>query len=161
IEEVKSQGVDPSRITVVRRVALKYQGTDSPLWVPFGEVAQMQAAFADQYRQRYGFSVPGKALIVELVAAEAVGAGEPIREQEHPATPRTKPLEAAAERRIFTGGKHVTAKFYRRSEVRVGDRIPGPSVIVEDNATTVVEPGWEAEVSTLDHLILTRVVPLE
>ena len=43
----------------------------------------------------------------------------------------------------------------------MGDRISGPSIIVEENATTVVEPGWEAEVTTLDHLILTRVVPLE
>jgi 5-oxoprolinase (ATP-hydrolysing) len=161
LQEVKSQAVDPSRISVVKRVALKYQGTDSPLWVAFGKVPEMQAAFAEQYRQRYGFSVPGKALIAELVAAEAVGAGEPIREEEHAATPRTKPLQPAAERRIFTGGKHVLAKFYRRSDLSVGDRIPGPSVIVEDNATTVVEPGWEAEVSTLDHLILTRVVVAE
>jgi 5-oxoprolinase (ATP-hydrolysing) len=161
IDEVRSQAVDPERITVLRRVALKYQGTDSPLWVPFGEISQMQAAFAEQYRQRYGFSVPGKALIVELVAAEAVGAGEPITEQEHAPARRAKPLQPAAERMIFTGGKHLRARFYRRGDLGVGDRIPGPSVIVEDNATTVVEPGWEAEVSRFDHLILTRVVPLE
>src|SRR5207247_422020 len=111
--------------------------------------------------QRYGFSVPGKALIVELVAAEAIGAGDPIREQAHATPPRSKPLTPAAERTIFTGGKHCAAAFYRRSDLREGDRIPGPSVIVEDNATTVVEPGWEAEVSKLDHLILTRVVAPE
>ena len=107
IEEVKSQAVDPSRITVLRRAALKYQGTDSPLWVPFADVLHMQADFAEQYRQRYGFSVPGKALIVELIAAEAVGAGEPICEQEHAAGRRKKPLQPAAERTIFSSGKHL------------------------------------------------------
>src|SRR5213078_294459 len=44
---------------------------------------------------------------------------------------------------------------------RAGDRVPGPAVIVEDNATTVVEPGWEAKVTELDHLILTRVAAAE
>jgi 5-oxoprolinase (ATP-hydrolysing) len=160
-EEVKSQAVDPKRISVLRRVALKYQGTDSPLWVPFGEVAEMQTAFADQYRQRYGFSVPGKALIVELVAAEAIGAGELIHEKVHAAPPRPTPLQAATKRTIFTGGRHHVAAFYRRNELRAGDRVPGPAVIVEDNATTVVEPGWEAKVTELDHLFLTRVKAAE
>jgi 5-oxoprolinase (ATP-hydrolysing) len=42
-----------------------------------------------------------------------------------------------------------------------GDRIDGPALIREANATTVVEPGWRAEVSALDHMTLRRVVPRE
>ena len=34
-------------------------------------------------------------------------------------------------------------------------------MIAERNATTVVEPGWRAQVTALDHLLLERVVPRE
>jgi 5-oxoprolinase (ATP-hydrolysing) len=37
--------------------------------------------------------------------------------------------------------------------------MPGPAIIAENNATTVVEPGWTAEVSPMDHLVLTRTMP--
>jgi 5-oxoprolinase (ATP-hydrolysing) len=161
VVEVAAQAVPAERISVERRVALKYQGTDSPLPIAFGPAAEMQDAFAELYRQRYGFSMPGKALIVESVAAEAIGAGEPVADQVVERARREGPPIPAAVRPIFTGGAAQEAGFYRRAELRPGDVILGPAVIVEDNATTVVEPGWRAEVTRLDHLLLTRAVPAQ
>ena len=37
--------------------------------------------------------------------------------------------------------------------------IAGPALIIDPSATTVVEPGWRAEVDPLGNLILTRAVP--
>ena len=37
--------------------------------------------------------------------------------------------------------------------------IDGPAIITERNATTVVEPGWEATLTALNHLVLERRVP--
>jgi len=159
--EIAAQAVPRERISVLRRVALKYQGTDSPLPVPFGTLEEMSLGFADLYRQRYGFTMPGKAVIVESVAAEAVGAGERVAEQLAEKPDRAGPPRAAARRPIFTAGAPQDAAFYRRAELRPGDRVAGPAVIVEDNATTVVEPGWQAEVTPLDHLLLTRAVPAQ
>ncbi|WP_461248802.1 hydantoinase B/oxoprolinase family protein, partial [Treponema sp. R6D11] len=45
-----------------------------------------------------------------------------------------------------------------REDLRPGDAIPGPAIIAERNATTVVEPGWLARLTALDHLVLDRVV---
>src|SRR5262249_49167332 len=45
---------------------------------------------------------------------------------------------------------------FDRTELRAGDRIAGPALIREANATTVVEPGWCAELTELDHLLLRR-----
>ena len=36
-------------------------------------------------------------------------------------------------------------------------RIAGPAIIAEANATTIVEPGWQAEVTPRGHLVLTRI----
>jgi len=40
--------------------------------------------------------------------------------------------------------------------MRPGDVVHGPAIVAEKNATTIVEPGWSAEVSSLDHLVMTR-----
>ena len=40
------------------------------------------------------------------------------------------------------------------ASTRPGDRIDGPAIIAEANATTVVDPGWQAEVTSLDQLVL-------
>ena len=48
---------------------------------------------------------------------------------------------------------------YRRETLRPGDVIAGPAIIAEANATTIVEPQWQAQVTPLDHLLLTRSAP--
>ncbi len=47
----------------------------------------------------------------------------------------------------------------RRRDLRPGEGVDGPALIAEDFATTVVEPGWRAEVTPDEDLLLTRVVP--
>ncbi len=44
-----------------------------------------------------------------------------------------------------------------REELAPGARIAGPAIIAERNATTIVEPEWQARVTELDHLVLERV----
>jgi 5-oxoprolinase (ATP-hydrolysing) len=39
--------------------------------------------------------------------------------------------------------------------------LQGPAIIAEKNATTVIEPGWQARVSALDHLVLERYLDKE
>jgi 5-oxoprolinase (ATP-hydrolysing) len=46
-----------------------------------------------------------------------------------------------------------------REDLRPGDSIDGPAIVAEQNATTVIEPGWRARLTALDHLLLERVAP--
>jgi 5-oxoprolinase (ATP-hydrolysing) len=48
-----------------------------------------------------------------------------------------------------------------RAALSPGNRITGPAIIIDQAATTVVEPGWQAEVDVHANLILTRAVPRE
>jgi 5-oxoprolinase (ATP-hydrolysing) len=50
----------------------------------------------------------------------------------------------------------LTAPLSRRATAS-----PGPAIIIDQAATTVVEPGWQAEVDARANLILTRAVPRE
>ncbi|HEY0201968.1 MAG TPA: hydantoinase B/oxoprolinase family protein, partial [Burkholderiaceae bacterium] len=59
----------------------------------------------------------------------------------------------------YSGGQWNEAALVVREELRPGDVIDGPAIIAEKNATTVVEPGWQARITALDHIELDRSVP--
>jgi 5-oxoprolinase (ATP-hydrolysing) len=101
--------------------------------------------------------MPGKRLVIEAVSVEAVVAGDAPAEA-GAMTPRprdgTAPL---AHVRMYcrlddgseaAGGGCVSPA----REPAPGRRGAGPAIIAEKNATTVVEPGWQAELTALDHL---------
>ncbi|MGO4813599.1 hydantoinase B/oxoprolinase family protein [Cupriavidus sp. 2MCAB6] len=157
--ELLEQEVAEAQIDVVRRAHLRYEGTDSALVVPFGSQAAMQAAFDAAYRQRYAFLMQGKPLVVEAVSVEAIGSSEPPEEKLPEPPPRAGGPVPAEQVRMFSGGNWHDTGLFPRDALRPGDVLPGPAIIAERNATTVVEPGWQAELTARDHLVLTRAVP--
>ncbi|KJK23962.1 5-oxoprolinase [Burkholderiaceae bacterium 16] len=157
--ELLEQEVAEAQIDVVRRAHLRYEGTDSALVVPFGSQAAMHAAFDAAYRQRYAFLMQGKPLVVEAVSVEAIGSSEPPEEKPPEPPPRAGGPAPAEQVRMFSGGTWHDTGLFPRDALRPGDVLPGPAIIAERNATTVVEPGWQAELTARDHLVLTRAVP--
>ena len=154
--ELRAQPLGSGPMEVRRRVHLRYEGTDSALIVPFGSLQEIQAAFEAAYRQRFAFLMAGKGLVVEAVSVEAIISGDAADEQESAAHPlRQVPRRDTV--RMYTQGQWVEAALVVREDLRAGDHIPGPAIIAERNATTVVEPGWRALLTTLDHLVLERV----
>jgi 5-oxoprolinase (ATP-hydrolysing) len=146
---------------VHRRVHARYEGSDSALIVPFGTEAEITAAFETAYRQRFAFLMQeGKGLVVEAVSVEAVVPGDAPVEPRHTLQPaREVPRRSTV--RMYTGGVDGVAAWHDaalvvREDLRPGDVIPGPAIIAEKNATTIVEPGWEAQLTDLDHLLLNR-----
>jgi 5-oxoprolinase (ATP-hydrolysing) len=57
---------------------------------------------------------------------------------------------------MYCDGQWLDAALVVREDLRPGDVVAGPAIIAEKNATTVVEPGWEANLTALDHLVLDR-----
>ncbi len=155
--EIAAQGVSQSNIRVVGHAHLRYQGTDTPLDVPFASVDEMTAAFEAVHRQRFGFLMQDRPLVVEALSAEAIGAAEGGRQA---IVANGSALRAAAEfvRAWFEGGWR-DAPLRNREEMSANDVLDGPAIIVEANATTIVEPGWRAEISQGRDLILSRVLP--
>src|SRR6266571_3009766 len=155
-EELVSQGVAPERVRLVRRVHLRYDGTDSALVVEFGGLEDIVARFEAAYRMRYSFLMPGRGLVAESVSVEAIGAPETLSDAVPAARSARRP-EPAEWVSVHTGGRALRTPVFLRERLSPGDRIDGPAVIAERNATTVVEPGWRAQVTHLDHMVLERV----
>ncbi len=156
LAELERQGVARALAVVHRRVHVRYEGTDSAIVVPFGDADAVRAAFEATYRQRFAFLMSERRLIVEAVSVEAVGAGDAPAELQH-GLDANGAAPARATVRLFSEGRWHDAALVEREDVRPGHSIDGPAIVAERNATTVVEPGWRARVTALDHLVLERV----
>jgi len=160
-EALAAQGAEPERIEVRHVLHLRYAGTDTALIVPYGAPDQIVPMFAEAHRARFGFATPERPLVVEALAVEATTAGEPVSETRVPrrdAGSGGRP-HAVDQVVMWTGDAEHVAPVFDRMDLRAGDHIAGPALIREANATTVIEPGWRAEVTDLDHMLLRRVEP--
>lgn len=143
------------RIETLPKVHIRYQGTDSALMVAFDDLNAMQTQFEQDYHQRYGFTMPEKPLIVEAISVEVVGKMPLPMEPTHDSL-RPHPPQPATTVTMFTTDAWQSTPLFQRSELRPGDHISGPAIIVEATGTNIVEPGWVAEISDRNHLILTK-----
>jgi len=167
--ELLGQGLDNARIATAAGLLLRYQGTDTALRIELpasgdeaGDLATLQAGFEAAYRQRFAFLMEGRALVIEAVSVEATGASD-----EQLAPPASAPASAYVPQPVETVRMHAEgeggaeawhdAGLYLRENLQPGATIAGPAVIAEANATTVVEPGWQAVLAASGSLELRRV----
>ena len=155
--ELLRQGVSAGEISTERKLHIRYLGTDSALLVAFGEREAIVEEFEAAHLQRFGFIDPGKPLIVEAASLEAIGGTERLEDVAPPAArPFGEVPEALETVRMFTGGAWHETPVFSRDHLVPEDDLPGPAIIIEETATTVVEPGWGAAITARDHLVLTR-----
>ncbi|MDY7016173.1 MAG: hydantoinase B/oxoprolinase family protein, partial [Cyanobacteriota bacterium] len=143
-------------LTVLQKVRLKYEGTDSSLSVDFDDLSRMRQQFEGLYRQRYGFAMPEKALVVEAISVELICPTHPAKEPIIQQKTDSPPHAIATVQMYATEAWHDTP-VYRREDLQPGDTIGSPAMIVEEIGTNIIEPGWQAEVSDRNHLILNKI----
>jgi 5-oxoprolinase (ATP-hydrolysing) len=141
---------------VVRKVNLKYEGTNSILTVNFAlDVAVMRQEFETEHKSRYGFIQLEKTLIVESASVEII---QKMDTPSEPLITRTRPKNEAPAFvetvQMFTDERWYDTPVYRRENLQPEDSISGPAIIVEKISTIVVEPNWEAILTESNHLIL-------
>lgn len=155
VAALAGQGAKPDAVSSAKSLHLRYAGTEAALIVPLRDLETIQADFTAAHRARFGFATPERPVMVEAVAAEATLPGEVAREAHIAARDAGSPA-VIDHVSIFTGGVQRDAPVFDRATLLAGDRLPGPALVREANATTVIEPGWTAEVTALDHMILRR-----
>ncbi|MGQ0590226.1 MAG: hydantoinase B/oxoprolinase family protein [Sphingosinicella sp.] len=157
VAALKAQGIKAPEIR--RRAALRYEGSDTTIELEAGDFAAMRAKFDEAHHARFGFSAPETAVVVETAIAEAVGKGE--------GQASCSPARAGVQSKARNGAeappgpRPSPGNLYDREDLAEGDTVTGPALIIDPAATTVVEPGWRAEVDALGNLILTRATPRE
>src|SRR5581483_3502181 len=153
-----TQGVDEAQAQVAVRAHIRYSGTDTSLPVAAGTLAEMKQAFEDAHRRRFGFTDEDKQIVIEAIEVEAIGGGAQFEEAAAPVM-ASDPPKSLRPIKFFSQGQWCHGHAYMRDTLRPGHRIAGPAIIIEPNQTVVVEPGWQAQLTALDHLVLERTTP--
>lgn len=153
--EILAQGIVEVNTRSNHRVYLKYSGTDTALDVGFSSHADMISAFEHRHQSRFGFVYDDKDFIVESVSVEVIGStglvDDPVRNYSIQSIP-----QPASIGEMFTHNKIWETPVFERKRLKPGHQIVGPALIIEPIATTVIEPGWKAEITIRSDLLVRR-----
>ncbi|MCA0275749.1 MAG: hydantoinase B/oxoprolinase family protein [Proteobacteria bacterium] len=157
LAELAGQAIAEDDVAMRPILHVRYDGTDTALPVGFehGSIAGAKAAFEAAHKAQFGFIYKDKPTVVEAVVLEGRdGGARGLSEQE--ASLEEKPANASEMRKVFTEGAWHEAGVFRRTQMKPGHKVSGPALIIESHQTTVVEPGWTAEITARNHVLMRR-----
>ncbi|MFW5926498.1 MAG: hydantoinase B/oxoprolinase family protein, partial [Wenzhouxiangella sp.] len=110
------------------------------------------------HRQKFGFGMEERELTVEAGVVEAVGHSPALSDEPELAGSGgdAAPSPARHVETFMDGRPRPRTPVYRREHLAPDQPIDGPAILIEDNSTIVVEPGWRAELNRRGHLLLRR-----
>ena len=155
--ELLAEGVGAEQIVVRRALELRYRGVDAALAIdePSGTDGSSgyARAFAAQHERLYGYVHHDRPLEIVSARVEVAGrtAGQASRSVPCPVVPA---VSAGTTTSWFDAQSHATSLFDRAALVP-GTLIQGPAIVRESSSTTVIDPGWSAEVLSGGELLLT------
>jgi N-methylhydantoinase A len=144
--------VAPGDRSCVEVALMRYEGQGGELAVAWdGDAAASVAAFNAAHQGLYGFVL---AAPVELVTLRVEATGRlpaPVL-----APPSATEGGEAGTRTVYFAEGTREAVVLDRAGLAVGARVAGPAILTQLDATTLVAPGWTAEVHASGALILRR-----
>jgi len=164
-KRLQRQGVQDREITLIPSMDMRYAGQSYELNVQFDasssgalDLEEIRGRFDWEHERTYGFDSPGEA--VEFVTLRATGLGRmPAYEGRQAPLGDRDPVPAARKEQrkaYFEQLQGLTeCEVYDRAELLQNNRIEGPAVVEEADSTTVLLPGYAAEVDQWGNLIIS------
>jgi N-methylhydantoinase A len=156
--QLELEGFETSQQRMRRSLDLRYRSQAFELNLELGDepLATLEAAFHARHRAMYGHADP--TAVIELVNARLSAYGVVARPatERHAAT-ATSLAAALIERRPvgFDGAAH-DCPVWERERLPADAELPGPAIVEEFGATTVVPPGWRGTIDEYGNLRFER-----
>jgi N-methylhydantoinase A len=155
--------IAPADRRTTRTVDMRYAGQnyELPIALPDGAIneatlAALAQGFAAEHQRAYGFTAEGDPVQLVTFRMEATGI---VPKARFAAQADAGPDASGAiigERAVWLpeAGGFVTCPIYDRDGLRAGNRISGPAIVEQMDATTVILPGMQARIEPGLNLIL-------
>ena len=157
---LREEGIDEARQHLRYEADVRYfrQGYEfsleiDPERVASGGLDDLAARFGLAHERIYGFKLDQP---VELVNLRAVGVGA-VQKINLPKFTKDGPDAAAAvaeQHRAYFDGNFVSVNVYERSKLLAGNRLRGPAIVVQMDATTVIHPNHTGEVDEYLNIVI-------
>jgi N-methylhydantoinase A len=165
-DQFDDDGVPMDERTLIRLVDCRYEGQGYELTIPVADgedvlpPATVRERFDARHQEEFGHAFPGNP--VELVTERVVATAgmDSFSHDRFPeaTTPVADHVVDTRPVHFTVNDEHAEARFVDRSGLRYGHSFEGPAVVVDDNSTTVVPPGFQANVLAYGDLELTEVM---
>ncbi|CAI2166520.1 8587_t:CDS:10 [Funneliformis geosporum] len=160
--EFKSQGFkDESQIKHEIYLNLRYHGTDFALMIlkPIDSWNFIDS-FVQQYQQEFGFTFSDRSIYVDDIRIRGIAKGFKITQ--HSVFDEIKqinpklvdPSQIKEKTLVYFENGRVETPIYLLEHLKIGDQIPGPSMIIDVNSTIIVAPECSALI-TSSHIMIT------
>ena len=163
-EELEKEGLPMDRMVPQRFLDVRYVGQSFELTIDYPsprrriDTARMRRSIADSfYRahlQRFGYADRGEAVeIVNLRLKLGLKMDKPQIVAGQAADSGSTPALIGEAQVVFSGGS-VTTRLYDRENLRTGDQISGPAIVLQMDTTVVITPGWTGTADDYGNLVL-------
>ena len=156
-----SSGLSEADITSEFQIDVRYSGQGLVLTIPVraddlksGSFDKMGKDFDDLHEQLFTFRLTAEKELVNLRTVVEGPATNVALSDESEATGSVEEAEVSGHEFYYNGQMHQ-AKIYDRSKLKPGHVVPGPAVVTEMDSTTVILPGYKAEVDSKSNLLLS------
>jgi 5-oxoprolinase (ATP-hydrolysing) len=122
---------------------VRYVRTESPLQLELEPTSTLPERFHNKHRSTFGYARPERAIELVAVRCEAT-----LRASHAPDRPAESVSRSESTAWIWHDSDYVEARMLDRGGLIEGESIVGPAMIASHTSTLVVEPGWEASVSS-------------
>jgi N-methylhydantoinase A len=153
---IAEAGYPPEALRVERSLDMRYLGQEHTVRVPLsGELDGLTGAndrFHQLHERAYTFRLDSAVEIVNFHVVATV----PTRKPELTAFVASGGDGRPKGRRVvdYDEDGHLESDIYERSRLRSGEPIPGPAIIEEPAATTVVYPGMSARMDEIGNILI-------
>ena len=164
---VAASGLAMTRTDTVFEADMHYAGQTHTVAVPLPLTmhdgttgvteALVRTAFERAYNAQFGRVLPGLGVRLVNVRTAAIGRRPAFDLAALAPGPNTTLAHAARGTRPVWFGTWQDATVHDRLALPVGATIPGPAILEQPDATTVIDPGLIARVDRLGNLVVTRV----
>ena len=169
-EELKAEGLDPADAAFLRELDLRYTGQGYELRTPLDglytgalneDVAPLPRACASTSATRRCMAtrpatVPLRSSAIACACASPCPSTRRAARVRPPGQGRSPMRARACAACSSIPRRPVEAIVYERDGLDIGVRIEGPCIVEQFDATTIVPPGWSAQVDDHRNLILER-----
>jgi len=160
---VVRSGAPASDLTTERKAFMRYHGQGHEIEIVLpdraltkGDTSILQQAFETAYSAQFSRPVPGMSIEI-LNWSVLVSTTEPPARQQ-PISTKRQVVQISETRRIQCDltGQPIDAAVILRGDLRPGDQINGPALVVEPQTTTLVSTGFQLSVDGFLNLVLER-----
>jgi N-methylhydantoinase A len=135
-----------------RIALLRYHGQGGELAVGWADTrAEVEAAFAAAHQGLYGFTLEAPVELITLRVEARGGMPQPPR----PLLSAGSGARSRGTTKVHFASGTTEVPLFDRASFGAGDRIAGPAIISQLDATTLVLPGWTADVHPSGAMLLT------